>query len=128
MKNLISRSFPVVLVALSLLAVISAMACSGGSGYGNAPATTSSVAAATGNSVTLASFAFSPATITVTVGTAVTWTNKDSTTHTITSDSGVFDSGNLAANGTYSYTFTKAGTYPYHCTIHTYMKGTVIVQ
>ncbi len=128
MKNLVRRSFPVILVVVSLLAVISALACSGGSGYGNAPTTTSSVAAATGNSVTLASFAFSPATITVKVGTTVTWTNQDSTTHTITSDSGVWDSGNIAQNGTYTYAFSKAGTFPYHCSIHTYMKGTVIVQ
>jgi plastocyanin len=103
------------------------LACSSGSGYGNAAATTTSVAPAA-NSITIANFAFSPASITVKVGTTVTWTNKDSTAHTVTSDSGVFDSGNLAVNANYSYAFSKAGTFAYHCAIHQNMKATVIVQ
>jgi plastocyanin len=78
--------------------------------------------------VTLANFAFSPTTLTVKVGTTVTWTNKDSTSHTVVSDTGVFDSGNLAPNATYTYVFAKAGTFNYHCSIHPSMKGTVIVQ
>ncbi|MDO8491761.1 MAG: cupredoxin family copper-binding protein, partial [Dehalococcoidia bacterium] len=72
--------------------------------------------------------AFSPASISVPVGTTVTWTNKDSVAHTVTSDSGVFNSGNLSTNKTFSYTFATAGTFPYHCSLHTYMKGTVTVQ
>ena len=81
-----------------------------------------------GQSVSISGFAFSPATLTVSVGTTVTWTNNDSTTHTVTSDSGAFSSGNLANGKIYSYTFTTAGTYAYHCAIHTYMKATIIVQ
>jgi plastocyanin len=127
MKRVVRKSIALMVIMLSLLALISLLACSSGSGYGNVATTTTSVASS-GNAVTLANFAFSPATLTVKVGTAVTWTNKDSATHTVTSDSGVFDSGNVAVNATYSYTFTKAGTYAYHCSIHTSMKGTVIVQ
>ena len=129
MKSILRRSLLVILVVLSLSAVVSLAACSGGYGSSN-PTTTSktSTAPASASSVDLANFAFSPATITVKVGTTVTWTNKDGTAHTVTSDTGAFDSGNLAANGKYSYTFSTAGTYPYHCTIHPYMKGTVIVQ
>jgi plastocyanin len=78
--------------------------------------------------VTIQNFAFSPATITVTVGTTVTWTNNDGATHTVTSDTGVFDSGNMANGKTYSRTFSQAGTFTYHCTIHPNMKATVIVQ
>jgi len=74
--------------------------------------------------------AFSPATITVSVGTTVTWKNQDSYAHTSTSDSGVWDTGNIAGGTSATTTFNTAGTYPYHCTYHVSMgmKGTVIVQ
>ncbi len=126
MKRFLSRSvFPVLLVMVFVLPGL-ASACGGGSGAPPAASTSSKPVA--GNSVTISNFAFSPATVTVAVGTTVTWTNKDSVAHTVTSDTGAFDSGNLSPNGTYSYKFTTSGTFPYHCGIHTYMKGTVIVQ
>jgi plastocyanin len=78
--------------------------------------------------VTIKDFAFNPATITVATGTTVTWTNEDSVTHTVTSDTGVFDSGDIHQGADFSYTFNTAGDYGYHCSIHTYMKGHVIVQ
>jgi plastocyanin len=81
-----------------------------------------------GNSVTLASFAFSPASLTVKMGTKVTWTNKDSVTHTVTADQGAFDSGQLAPGQSFSFTFSKAGTYSYHCNIHPSMTATIVVQ
>ena len=90
--------------------------------------TSTTTASTSGNTVNIINFAFTPPTITVNVGTTVTWTNNDSTTHHVASDTGVFDSGNMSQNATYSFTFNNAGTFPYHCTIHTYMKGTVIVH
>jgi predicted lipoprotein with Yx(FWY)xxD motif len=79
--------------------------------------------------VTIQNFAFSPQTITVAPGTTVTWTNKDSQDHTVTSDSDAWpDSGNLATNKTFSHTFANAGTYTYHCALHPYMTGKVIVS
>ncbi|MDD4969419.1 MAG: cupredoxin family copper-binding protein [Paludibacter sp.] len=80
------------------------------------------------NEVYIQGMAFSPVTLTVTAGTTVTWTNKDAMTHTVTSDSPLFDSGNIAVNGVYSYTFNTAGTFAYHCTYHPSMKATVIVN
>ena len=78
--------------------------------------------------VTIQNFAFSPASITVKVGTKVTWTNKDSAAHTVTGDSNDGPaSGTLAQDASYSFTFTKAGTFKYDCSIHPDMKGTVIV-
>ena len=76
---------------------------------------------------------FGPSSRTVAVGSRVTWTNKGAAAHTVTSGSagqpnGTFDSGNLGQNGTYSYTFTQAGSYPYYCRIHSGMSGTIIVQ
>jgi len=79
------------------------------------------------NAVDIKNFAFSPSTLTVKKGDSVTWTNNDSTTHTVTS-SGNFDSGQLAPGKTFSHTFSEAGTFSYGCSIHPSMKGTVTVQ
>ncbi len=86
-------------------------------------------------SINIQNFAFNPATITLVVGinNTVTWTNLDSTTHTVTSTSvpsgaQSFSSGNLNAGGTFTNAFTVPGTYSYHCSIHTYMIGTIIVK
>ena len=71
---------------------------------------------------------FSPANLTVKVGKTVTWVNKDTVTHTVTSDgSSLFDSGFMPTGATFQFTFTTAGTYPYYCTVHPYMKGTIVV-
>ena len=114
-------------VALMLVISVALVACSptaatpgpGGAGSSSGGAQ---------NAVTISGFAFSPASITVPVGTKVTWTNMDTAAHTITADDGkTFDSGNVANGATYSFTFTTAGTFPYHCAIHTSMKATVIV-
>lgn len=71
---------------------------------------------------------FSPSTITVTAGTTIKWTNKEGVIHTVTSDTDLFDSGNLGVNQTFSFTFNSTGTFPYHCIHHVGMNGTVIVQ
>ncbi len=80
------------------------------------------------NSVSLKSIAFTPATLTVAVGTTVTWTNNDNIAHTVTADDNSFDSGNLAAGATYTKSFTTAGTYPYHCSYHANMTAKIVVQ
>ena len=77
--------------------------------------------------VEIENFAFGPDSITVTVGTNVTWTNMDESGHTVTSDDGDFDSGDLWQNDTFSFTFETAGTYAYHCTPHPGMTGTITV-
>jgi plastocyanin len=80
------------------------------------------------NEVLIQGMAFSPSTITVPVNTTITWTNKDEYAHTVTSNTGLFDSGPISNNWTYSHTFTTTGTFPYHCKIHTSMTATVIVN
>lgn len=80
------------------------------------------------NTVYIQNFAFNPTSLTVKAGTTVTWVNKDSTTHTVISDNGAFPSGDLNPGSNYTYTFNKTGTYPYHCSIHPSMTGTVTVQ
>ncbi len=78
--------------------------------------------------VEIKDFAFVPASATVSVGDAVTWTNADSAPHTATADDGSFDTGTLNQDGSESVTFDTAGTFPYHCEIHPEMTGTVVVE
>jgi plastocyanin len=92
----------------------------------------SAPAAAAGSvNIDVQGFKFPPNTD-VAPGTKVTWTNKDSVGHTVTSGTrpnkdGKFD-GQLDANGTFSFTFTAAGTYQYFCTVHSTMNGTITVK
>jgi hypothetical protein len=78
--------------------------------------------------VTIQNFAFNPATLTVSVGTTITWTNLDSAPHTVTSDDNLFDSGTLNQGAPFSHTFTTPGTFAYHCNIHPSMTAQVVVQ
>jgi len=85
--------------------------------------------------VSISGYAFSPSTVTFpgSAGVTVTWTNNDGVSHTVTSDSATFpftSSGNIGPNGgTYVLTFpTAPGTYTYHCSIHTYMTGSIVVN
>ncbi len=80
--------------------------------------------------VSIKNYAFTPENITIAAGTRVTWTNNDIMAHTATSLAGTpvaFDSAILNPGMSYSYTFTQAGTYPYYCMIHPWMRGNVTV-
>ena len=84
------------------------------------------------NEVKISGFAFVPQTITIQKVQAVSWTNEDAVIHQIAADPGQPDISDLSSSsmnkgGTYSYTFSKAGTWTYHCSIHPSMKGTVVV-
>jgi len=81
-----------------------------------------------GAAVSIANFAFQPASLQISAGSSVTWTNADSTAHTVTSDSGAFDSGSLAPGASFTQTFTTPGTYTYHCQIHPFMTATIVVS
>jgi len=78
--------------------------------------------------VKIDNFSFGPATLTVPVGTTIVWTNRDDIPHTVVSTDGVFKSKVLDTDEKFSFTFSKAGTYPYFCSIHPKMTGKVIVQ
>lgn len=79
------------------------------------------------NEVYIENMKFSPSTITVSLNTTVTWTNKDGMSHTVTSTTDLFDSGSIGDGHTYSYTFTTAGTFYYKCSYHSSMTGEVVV-
>ena len=80
--------------------------------------------------VSISGFSFDPGSFSFPAANnvAVTWTNNDGVTHTVTSDTGAFASGNLAPGMTFSNAFPAPGTYGYHCSIHTSMKGTITVN
>ncbi len=78
--------------------------------------------------VRIRSFAFNPSIINIKPGTKVTWINEDSASHTVTSNSGsLLNSGMISPGGSFTFTFTGAGSEGYHCAPHPFMKGTVVV-
>jgi plastocyanin len=83
---------------------------------------------ATATEVSIDNFSFGPQTITVPVGATVTWTNRDDIPHTVVSTDGVFKSKVRDTDEKFSYTFDKAGSYPYYCSIHPKMTGKIVVQ
>ena len=80
--------------------------------------------------VTIDNYTFSPGTLTVPVGTTVTWTNRDFEVHTVTADDTppTFKSAGLDTDDSFSFTFNKAGTYSYHCSLHPHMTGKIVVK
>jgi plastocyanin len=78
--------------------------------------------------VKIDNFSFGPETLTVPVGATVTWVNRDDIPHTVVSTDGVFKSKVRDTDEKFSYTFVKAGTYPYYCSVHPKMTGKVVVQ
>jgi len=131
-------------VAAIALVLGSAVACSssskstaGGTTTGGATVSSSDMSSMAGSSVAAPStpdmvevknFSFTPMTLTVAVGTKVTWKFDDSAQHTVSAMDKSFVSPAMNNGQTYSYIFTKAGTFQYICSIHQYMKGTVVVQ
>jgi plastocyanin len=92
------------------------------------PGTTGNTGGPGPNEVFIQGMAFSPANLTVTAGTTITWTNKDAVAHTVTSNIKLFNSGTIGSNGTFSYTFTSTGTFSYYCAIHPSMVASVTVN
>jgi plastocyanin len=80
--------------------------------------------------VKIDNFSFGPATLTVAVGTTVTWTNRDDIPHTVvsTDDPKAFKSKALDTDDKFSFTFAKPGTYPYFCSLHPKMTAKIVVQ
>jgi plastocyanin len=73
-------------------------------------------------------FVFVPARIEVSAGTTIVWTNRGQVTHTVTADDGSFESGNIDPGKQRGLTFARAGTFPFHCTPHPFMKGVIVVR
>jgi len=122
---------------LGLLLVLTMTACSAGSSTSStvpaATSTTASGAAGSGtaDTIVIKNFMFSPATLSVSPGTVVTVRNQDSVTHTVTdkADPKLFSTGDVGPGQVKTFKAPgKAGSYPYICTIHQYMTGTLVVR
>ncbi len=119
----------VVLLAILLLAGCGANSATSTSAA-NAPSATASAGTAQVKITEQSEkYGFSPAMLSVAAGTKVVWTNSTDVPHTVTSDTGSTLASSMISpsSGTFSFTFTKPGTYTYHCTVHPYMKGTIVV-
>ena len=107
--------------AILLLLMVTAISCSKSS---DTPSNTGPTATI----INIPGMSFSPGSTTVKVGTVVKWTNNDAMTHTATSDNGTtFDTGNISAGASATYTTSVTGTFTYHCNIHSTMTGTLVV-
>jgi len=124
---------------VGIIAVLAALttvaACGSDSGGGGAPPATATESASSGSApagggstVEIMNFMFMPGSLTVPVGTTVTWKFDDSTAHTVSADDNSFASSPMANGQTFTHTFSTAGTVAYHCSIHPFMKGTIIVK
>lgn len=119
-------------VALLLLTAIAALLVGCGGGEDDAGRTSTGAGATSGGSgdaVTIRDYTYEPAAITVPEGTTVTFTNRDSTPHTATSQqSGLFESGSLGTGKSGTVTLEETGTFAYYCLFHPFMKGTIVVS
>ena len=88
----------------------------------------SSAAPPDSTQIVIKDFTFVLSSVTVKAGSTVTWVNKDDEPHSIVSDTGLFRSGAVDTNESYSFKLDKPGTYPYHCALHPRMVATIIVQ
>jgi plastocyanin len=122
-------------VIASLVAVAALAGAVAGCGGSDAtpPATQSGgsaqPAALSGDSLTISNFKFTPASVAVSRGARITVANHDTTAHTATADDGhSFDTGNIDPGSSATLTLSKTGTYKYHCSIHPFMHGSIVVR
>jgi plastocyanin len=92
------------------------------------PANSAAPVAVAGPQVVIDNFTFTPGTLTVAVGTTMTWINHDDVPHTVTAQDHTFTSSALDTDDHFVHQFTAAGTYAYYCTIHPKMTATIIVR
>ncbi len=128
MKKITFYAWALILGVCTVAAVSCGKTNTYNSNSGNTGGSGNNNSSGSGNAVSLLNMSFSPATLSVPVGTTVVWTNDDVVTHTVTSNTSAFDSGNLTPGNKFSMTFTSAGTYAYHCKIHAYMTGSIVVH
>ena len=132
-KRLVPR--PLVTVPLAIVALVAAVPLAAGHAFGLFASTSSNGSNNFAASscfqpiqISAANFLFSPASVTIASGCSVTWTQTSATKHTTTSDTGLWDSGQLGQNQTFTRQFNTAGTFAYHCSVHpNQMQATITV-
>jgi plastocyanin len=111
-------------VSIAIIAILIAVVVGRSTIFGFAVAETPAVETA----VNIDNFTFSPATVTIPPGSTVRWTNRDEIPHTVVSDDKSIRSKAMDTDESFSYTFTKRGTYTYFCSVHPKMTGKIVVQ
>jgi plastocyanin len=125
------RSRTYTLLSTAAVAALLATGCGGGGGSSPSAGAVPSAGGSSGTSsaITISNFKFSPATLKVKNGGRIKVSNNDSAPHTVTADDGhSFDSGTVNSSASTTIQAPAAGTYAYHCTIHPFMKGKLVVQ
>ncbi|KAA3640468.1 MAG: hypothetical protein DWP92_02980 [Armatimonadetes bacterium] len=112
------------ILAVSISAAVLLVGCSSD----DSSNTVAEVAQVDTNEIVIDDFRFTPATTTVKVGVAVTWTNQQGVAHTTTASDGTWDSGSIGTDASFSNTFDEAGEFSYFCAIHPSMTGTITVE
>src|SRR5215218_8484267 len=120
MKTSLQRPALLILLALAALSVAAFAASSGGAAQPTAAASGS-------KTISIVSFAFKPGTLKVKRGARVAFANTSNTTHTATR-AGSFDTKGIAPGKSKTVQFNKRGTFAYHCKIHPFMKGKIVVE
>ena len=118
---------PLAVVSVALLLCSGVTGCGKESGAGGDSASTSAPKPVT-HTVTMEGTAFDPAELTIHPGDTVIWVNKDLFPHTATATSGAFSSGSIAVDASWSYVAGRKGVFPYSCTFHPMMRGTIRVE
>lgn len=117
-----------VFIVLSAFVVAAVAAAALILGHGSGPSTRSAARAGGGETIEISNFAYSPASLTVKVGTTITFVNEESVEHTATSNiEGFFDTGTLGKGQSVRVKMNKVGTFHYHCSFHAFMRGTIKV-
>jgi plastocyanin len=115
-------------IALVVAVLTLSSACGSSSPSTTSPSTYGMSVSIVSGSSTLTTTAYAPNPVSVAVGGTVTWMNNDSVAHTSVANNGAWSSSTIAPGGTFSMTFPSAGSFPYHCSLHPGMVGTVTVQ
>ena len=123
------RNYAFLLLTLVLAAgAVFAMSCGSSNPIPKAETAIAGPNTGVGATIEIKDFLFDPPAVLIKAGQSVTWTNEGPSTHTVTADDGSFNSGDLAPGQTFSHTFSSAGVYSYHCSIHAIMKAVVTVE
>ncbi len=127
------RRYVVLVAGLCALALgagsfVTAQDATPGATPGATPMASPAASPVAGTAVEIRNFAYNPPTIQVPVGGTISWTNQDQVPHTATADDGSFNTNPLTNGQSASHTFAAAGSFPYVCLFHPYMKGTVVVE
>jgi plastocyanin len=124
-----SRKRTFTLLPIAAVAAVLATGCGGGGSAPSAGAAPSARGSETPSAITISNFKFSPGKVRVHDGARIKVANDDNTAHTVTADDGhSFDSGTVNSGASTTIPAPASGTYSYHCTIHPFMKGALVVQ